>query len=97
MGQSKLAIAKAEKGAEDDAGEGSMGDLKLGLFAYPVLQAADILLYKSTDIPVGEDQQQHLELARDIAETFNSRFGRTFPLPQHMISGCHCLMPARPD
>lgn len=60
--------------------------LKLGLLAYPVLQTADVLLYKSTDIPVGEDQQQHLELARDIAESFNHRFGNTFPLPKHIIT-----------
>ena len=60
-------------------------DLKLGLLAYPVLQAADIMLYKATKVPVGEDQVQHLELARDIAETFNRTFGSTFPLPQAQI------------
>lgn len=60
--------------------------LRLGLLAYPVLQAADVMLYKSTTIPVGEDQQQHLELARDIAQAFNHRFGEVFPLPRHVIS-----------
>ncbi|MGB0720563.1 MAG: tryptophan--tRNA ligase, partial [Bdellovibrionales bacterium] len=53
----------------------------LGLFAYPVLMAADILLYKATHVPVGEDQKQHLELARDIAATFNTRYGVEFFIP----------------
>jgi len=52
------------------------------LFAYPVLQAGDILLYQSDIVPVGVDQRQHVELTRDIAERFNSRFGETFTLPQ---------------
>ena len=53
-----------------------------GLLNYPVLMAADILLYKATVVPVGEDQQQHVELARTIARKFNAQFGRTFPEPQ---------------
>lgn len=53
----------------------------VGLFMYPVLMAADILLYKPQAVPVGEDQVQHVELARSIAEKFNKRFGETFPLP----------------
>jgi tryptophanyl-tRNA synthetase len=56
-----------------------------GLFLYPVLQAADILAYRTDEVPVGEDQKQHLELARDIAERFNSRYGETFVLPRHRI------------
>ncbi len=52
-----------------------------GLFDYPVLMAADILIYKAQKVPVGEDQRQHLELARDIARSFNKRFGKTFPEP----------------
>jgi tryptophanyl-tRNA synthetase len=52
-----------------------------GLLDYPVLMAADILLYKANLVPVGEDQRQHLELSREIARTFNDRFGRTFPEP----------------
>ncbi len=60
----------------------------LGLYAYPVLMAADILLYKATHVPVGEDQKQHLELARDIAGAFNRRFGEDlFPIPEPMILG----------
>src|SRR5256885_604612 len=53
-----------------------------GLFTYPVLMAGDILLYKTDLVPIGDDQRQHLELARDIAERFNSRFGETFVVPQ---------------
>jgi tryptophanyl-tRNA synthetase len=60
----------------------------LGLYAYPVLMAADILLYKATHVPVGEDQKQHLELARDLAGTFNRRYERDFfPLPEPQIFG----------
>jgi tryptophanyl-tRNA synthetase len=53
-----------------------------GLFTYPVLQAADILLYQTDAVPVGEDQRQHIELARDVAERFNSRYGQTLALPE---------------
>jgi tryptophanyl-tRNA synthetase len=56
-----------------------------GLFSYPVLQAADILLYQTDLVPVGEDQRQHLELARNVAERFNARYGETFRLPDAMI------------
>ena len=60
----------------------------LGLYAYPVLMAADILAYKASHVPVGEDQKQHLELARDIAGAFNRRFGvECFPLPEPQIFG----------
>src|SRR5439155_8779711 len=53
-----------------------------GLFTYPVLMAGDILLYQTDRVPIGDDQRQHLELARDIAERFNARFGETFKLPE---------------
>jgi tryptophanyl-tRNA synthetase len=56
--------------------------VSVGLFDYPVLQAADILLYQAEEVPVGADQQQHIELTRDIAQRFNSRFGDTFTLPK---------------
>ena len=56
-----------------------------GLFFYPVLQAADILAYQTDEVPVGEDQKQHIELARTIAERFNSRYGQTFVVPEHRI------------
>lgn len=58
----------------------------VGLFTYPMLQAADILLYQPHEVPVGEDQRQHIELTRDLAQRFNSRFGETFRIPQpHII------------
>ncbi|OYX30447.1 MAG: tryptophan--tRNA ligase [Caulobacterales bacterium 32-69-10] len=61
----------------------------VGLYTYPVLQAADILVYKATQVPVGEDQKQHLELTRDIAQKFNNDFAATgfFPLPEPLIQG----------
>ena len=57
----------------------------VGLFTYPILQAADILLYQADAVPVGEDQRQHLELTRDLAQRFNTTFGRTFTLPEPYI------------
>ncbi|MFN8719337.1 MAG: tryptophan--tRNA ligase [Rhodospirillales bacterium] len=63
-------------------------DAVLGLFAYPVLMAADILIHKATHVPVGEDQKQHLELARDVAGAFNRAYGQDyFPLPEPQILG----------
>jgi len=59
----------------------------LGLYGYPVLQAADVLLYQATHVPVGEDQKQHVELMRDIAGAFNRRYGEFFPLPEPIIQG----------
>lgn len=60
-------------------------DTSVGLFDYPVLQAADILLYTPRYVPVGEDQRQHIELCRDIARRFNDRYGETFPIPEALI------------
>jgi tryptophanyl-tRNA synthetase len=57
------------------------GGGSVGLFTYPVLQAADILLYQADSVPIGEDQRQHLELTRDLAQRFNSRYGSTFVVP----------------
>ncbi|MFE0649006.1 tryptophan--tRNA ligase [Streptomyces sp. NPDC059534] len=57
----------------------------VGLFTYPVLQVADILLYQADQVPVGEDQRQHIELTRDLAERFNGRFGETFTIPAPYI------------
>ena len=57
----------------------------VGLFTYPVLQAADILLYQPHGVPVGEDQRQHVELSRDLAARFNTRFGKTFTVPEPFI------------
>lgn len=71
---------------KDKAGKNREG-ASVGLYTYPVLQAADVLLYKATHVPVGDDQKQHLELARDIATKFNQDFGvELFPLPDPLIS-----------
>lgn len=68
-----------------------------GLFTYPVLQAADILIYKASKVPVGEDQIQHIELARRIARRFNARFGETFPEPEALLTEAPRIMsPADP-
>jgi len=56
-----------------------------GLFIYPVLQAADVLAYRANEVPVGDDQRQHIELMRDVAERFNERFGETLVVPEHRI------------
>jgi tryptophanyl-tRNA synthetase len=62
-----------------DKSEHQPENINVGLFTYPVLQAADILLYKAEGVPVGQDQLQHIELARDVARAFNHRFGKVFP------------------
>ena len=65
----------------------------VGLFTYPILQAADILLYQANKVPVGEDQRQHIELTRDLGQRFNSRFGETFTIPDaHIIKGTAKIM-----
>jgi tryptophanyl-tRNA synthetase len=69
-----------------DKSEHHPDNVNAGLFTYPVLQTADILLYGATRVPVGEDQRQHLELAREIVRRFNARFGDTFAEPQPLFS-----------
>ncbi|MFZ0012775.1 MAG: tryptophan--tRNA ligase [Acidimicrobiia bacterium] len=76
MGQLERMTQYKEKA--DKAGQ------NLGLFAYPVLMAADILIHRVHAVPVGDDQTQHLELTRDLAERFNSRFGEVFPIPERI-------------
>lgn len=70
---------------KDKSAKGGEGAASVGLFAYPILMAADILLYRPHYVPVGEDQRQHLELTRDLAQRFNSRFKKTFRLPEPYI------------
>jgi tryptophanyl-tRNA synthetase len=71
-----------DKSARDGSDQATVG-----LFTYPVLQAADILLYDSARVPVGEDQRQHLELTRDLAQRFNARYGQTFVVPEpHIVT-----------
>lgn len=64
-----------------------------GLFSYPVLMAADILLYQADRVPVGKDQKQHLEVARDLAQKFNNEFGQTFTVPEPAISEQTAIVP----
>jgi tryptophanyl-tRNA synthetase len=70
---------------KDKSAKGGADAASVGLFTYPVLQAADILLYDTDQVPVGEDQRQHLELTRDLAQRFNHRYGPTFKVPQAYI------------
>ncbi|MFM1957722.1 MAG: tryptophan--tRNA ligase [Actinomycetota bacterium] len=70
---------------KDKSQKGGADNSSVGLFTYPILQAADILLYQPKSVPVGEDQRQHLELTRDLATRFNSRFGKTFEIPEAKI------------
>jgi tryptophanyl-tRNA synthetase len=69
-----------------DKADKNPDNINAGLFTYPVLQAADILLYNATKVPVGEDQRQHLELAREIVRKWNARFGETFREPEALYS-----------
>ena len=70
---------------KDKSAKGGEGAASVGLFTYPILQAADILLYRPQYVPVGEDQRQHLELTRDLAARFNHRYKKTFRLPEPYI------------
>lgn len=70
---------------KDKAAKGGAESASVGLFSYPILQAGDILLYDTDQVPVGEDQRQHLELTRDLAQRFNRRFGTTFVVPAPYI------------
>ena len=71
---------------KDKSAKGGQERTTVGLFTYPILQAADILLYQANRVPVGEDQRQHLELTRDLAGRFNHRYGETFVVPEpHII------------
>jgi tryptophanyl-tRNA synthetase len=70
---------------KDKSAKGGEGSASVGLFTYPILQAADILLYRPEYVPVGEDQRQHLELTRDLANRFNHRYKKTFRLPEPYI------------
>lgn len=70
---------------KDKSAKGGADSARVGLFTYPMLQAADILLYQAHYVPVGEDQRQHIELTRDLATRFNTRFGETFRIPEGYI------------
>jgi tryptophanyl-tRNA synthetase len=70
---------------KDKSAKQGSGAASVGLFTYPILQVADILLYQANYVPVGEDQRQHLELSRDLAQRFNTRYGKTFTVPEPYI------------
>lgn len=70
---------------KDKSVKGGADRSSVGLFTYPILQAADILIYRANAVPVGEDQRQHLELTRDLAQRFNTKFGDTLTVPQALI------------
>ncbi len=70
---------------KDKSAKGGADRSTVGLFTYPILQAADILIYQANGVPVGEDQRQHLELTRNLAQRFNARFGETFEVPEPYI------------
>ena len=70
---------------KDKSAKGGTDRSTVGLFTYPILQAADILIYQAAGVPVGEDQRQHLELTRNLAQRFNARFGETFVVPEPLI------------
>ncbi|OXM73862.1 MULTISPECIES: tryptophan--tRNA ligase [Amycolatopsis] len=73
---------------KDKAAKQGTDHASVGLFTYPVLMAADILIYQADAVPVGEDQRQHLELTRNLAQRFNQRFGKTFTVPEpHIVQG----------
>ena len=70
-----------------------LADVNAGLFNYPILMAADILLYNANFVPIGKDQKQHLEMTRDIASSFNHQFGETFTIPEALIDGTTKIIP----
>jgi len=92
MGELNRMVQYKEKAAQRKS-------VSVGLFDYPVLQAADILLYQAEEVPVGADQQQHIELTRDIAARFNSRYGETFALPTATLpqAGARVMDLQQPD
>ncbi|UZP35448.1 hypothetical protein NXS19_003264 [Fusarium pseudograminearum] len=90
MTQWKSKLNLGEKSTIDDKQAGSR--LKLGLFSYPVLQAADILVHRATHVPVGHDQQQHLEFARECVTNFNAAYGNHLVSPQTLIPPVHRVM-----
>jgi len=82
MGELSRMTQFKDKSAKQEQGGGHIG---VGLFSYPVLMAADVILYDTDMVPVGDDQKQHMELTRDIAERFNARYGDTFKVPEVYI------------
>jgi tryptophanyl-tRNA synthetase len=86
-----LGLLERAHSYKDKVAQGA--EMTHGLFAYPVLMAADILLYHADAVPVGKDQKQHLEIARDIAQKFNDRFGPVFKIPEPLIREATAIVP----
>ncbi len=84
----KAAVQDNEKAGDDPDHE-----ITMGLFSYPVLMAADILMFNATHVPVGKDQSQHIEMARDMAQRFNHRYGEIFTLPEAVIDESAAVLP----
>jgi tryptophanyl-tRNA synthetase len=85
----KAAVAENEQASARDPDRG----ITMGLFCYPILMAADILMFKADTVPVGRDQKQHVEMARDIAQRFNHHFGETLVLPEAEIKEASAVLP----
>jgi tryptophanyl-tRNA synthetase len=85
----KASVAENEEKGEKDPDKG----ISMGLFTYPTLMAADILMFNAHKVPVGKDQTQHLEMTRDIAQRFNHNFGENFVIPEVMIGEEGALLP----
>lgn len=88
-----MGSAERMHGYKDAINKGKAGEISVGVFTYPILMAADILLYDADIVPVGKDQKQHVEFARDIAERFNKLFGETFKLPEPKIEESVAVVP----
>ncbi|MEM9301674.1 MAG: tryptophan--tRNA ligase [Pseudomonadota bacterium] len=84
---------KARVQENESAGEDADFEVSMGLFNYPVLMSADILMFNAHDVPVGKDQVQHLEMARDIAQRFNHRYGEVFVLPDAVVDESAAVLP----
>jgi tryptophanyl-tRNA synthetase len=85
----KAAVAENDAGTDKDPDKG----ITMGLFCYPILMAADILMFKANKVPVGKDQIQHVEMARDIAGRFNHHYGETFVLPEAVVDKSTAVLP----
>ena len=85
---SRLSLAHSFKDKSE-----RLDDINAGLFTYPMLMAADILLYDADQVPVGKDQLQHLEMARDVANRFNAQFAETFVLPEAVLRESNMYVP----
>ena len=78
---------------EESGGSDPDKGISMALFSYPILMAADILMFKATDVPVGQDQKQHMEMVRDVAQRFNHHYGDIFVVPQAIIAKESAILP----